>query len=279
MPVYFESRKNKRSTNQDYHLFMEYRINHEAMIRIFLVADGMGGLACGELASSLAGEKWLLKLQKFTMSKEFLGRSLNEQIENLKRFSYQAVEEINEEVYRELSDRGITGGTTLTTGILYWDTLILANCGDSPAYLYQKKGNSFVSLSREQNAAEELLKEGKVTKDSPEYRRHKHLLTDYIGKYRRAEPHVTLVPFCAGDMLLIGSDGAFGNLQENQIKNIVKEKEHAPEQIVRDILSASEQLGEEDNQTLIVYMEEPKENIIEKKKGKWSLFQKRQAVK
>ena len=56
MAVYFESKKNKRRMNQDYHLYMEYRVNHEAMIRTMLVADGMGGLSCGETASRLAGQ-------------------------------------------------------------------------------------------------------------------------------------------------------------------------------------------------------------------------------
>ena len=96
MPVYFESRKNKRKMNQDYHLYMEYRVNHEAMIRTMLVADGMGGLSCGELAASLAGEKWMLKLQKMTISDKFLGRSLNEQIEQLlKRLVEQDFESKN----------------------------------------------------------------------------------------------------------------------------------------------------------------------------------------
>ena len=123
MPVYFESRTNKRKVNQDRYYYMEYRINHEAMLRIFLVADGMGGLAKGEKASDLASRKWLQKLQQMTLSEDFLGKSLTEQMEGIKRFSYQVVQEINEEVYRELMDQGIEGGTTLTAGILFFHTL------------------------------------------------------------------------------------------------------------------------------------------------------------
>lgn len=264
MPVYFESRKNKRRVNQDHHLYMEYRVNHEAMIKVFVVADGMGGLSCGEMASSLASEKWILKLQKLTMSKEFLGKSITEQIELLKMFSFNVIEEINEEVYQELINQGIEGGTTLTTGILFFHNLILANCGDSPAYYYHGKEKSLVKVSKDQNVAEELVRQGKTTKNSSIYLQKKNMLTDYIGKYRKAVPHVCTLSFEPGDMLFLGSDGAFGELKEEELRKILLAKEEHPEQIVKEIMNASERMGEEDNQTLVLYTEE-KEIGIDKK--------------
>ncbi len=279
MPVYFDSRKNKRRTNQDYHLYMEYRVNHEAMIRAMLVADGMGGLACGEVAAEKAGQKWIMKLQKLTISREFLGRSLNEQMELLKSFSYHVVNEINEEIYQELSNQGVTGGTTLTTAIFYWDTLIFSNCGDSPAYYYGKEDCLFYRISKEQNAAEELLKEGKVEKGSMAYWKHKHMLTDYIGKYRKAEPYVAAVPFKKGDCLLIGSDGAFGRLDEEMIKNSIGRYYDHPEKMIPYIIMEAEKQGEEDNQTLLCYKEEPERKNPESQKEKRGFFRKRQVVK
>lgn len=267
MPVYFESRTNKRKVNQDRHFYVEYRINHEALIKVFLVADGMGGLAKGEKASQMAAEKWLLKLQKTTLSGEFLGKSLTEQIECLKRFSYRAVREINEEVYRELTDQGIEGGTTLTAAILFWDTLILSNCGDSPAYLFQKEGG-ILKLTKDQNVAEELLRQGKIVKDSDDYEQKKHMLTDYIGKYRPAVPAVVSLDYQKGDILFLGSDGAFGSLREDELKEIVQREQERPEKIIGAVFRKAEGLGEEDNQTMILYMEEKEEKIKEtKKKG------------
>lgn len=275
MPVYFESRKNRRRVNQDHHLYMEYRVNHEAMIKVFVVADGMGGLSCGELASSLAVEKWILKLHQLTMSKDFLGKSITEQIESLKMFSFSVVEEINQEVYQELSNQGVNGGTTLTAGILFFHHLILTNCGDSPAYYYHEKEKSLIKISKDQNVAEELLRQGKTTKNSSMYMQKKHMLTDYIGKYREAVPHVCALSFQPGDTLILGSDGAFGELSEEIIRKIVIHNEAHPEQIIKDILNESEKMGEEDNQTLILYTEEKvmeKKEEAPKKKG-W--FRKR----
>lgn len=279
MPVYFESRKNKRKTNQDYCLYIEYRINHEAMIKTMIVADGMGGLACGEEAATLAGEKWVLKLQKLTMSKNFLGKSLKDQMEQLKHFSYEVYQEINEEIYQYLYNQGVKGGTTLTAAIYYWDTLILSNCGDSPAYYYSEKKNQFLKLSKEHNAAEEMLREGKVTKESLEYWKHKNMLTDYLGKYRKAEPYVTTVLFEKGDCILIGSDGAYGKLNDESMKSAILKGCNRPNQIVKNILEAAEKQGEEDNQTLMCYLNEAEEERKEPKKEKRGFFRKRQAVK
>ena len=279
MPVFFETRTNRRQVNQDRYFYMEYRVNHEAMLKVFLVADGMGGLSKGEKASAMASEKWLLKLQKMTLSEEFLGRTLTEQIEALKRFSYRAVQEINEEVYRELMDQGIEGGTTLTAGILFWDTLILSNCGDSPAYLLKEDG-SLLRLTRDQNVAEELGRQGKITRDSSTYEQKKHMLTDYIGKYRKAAPSVISVEYQKGEILLFGSDGAFGEVGEEDLRAILLREKNQPEQVIGAVFRRAEELGEEDNQTMILYLEErekeeKEKEVSTKRKG---LFWKRRAV-
>lgn len=277
MPIFFESETNKRKINQDHYFYVEYRLNHEAMLKIFLIADGMGGLAKGEKASALASEKWLSKLQKMTLSDEFLGRSLTEQIEALKCFSYRVVEEINEEVYRELLDQGIEGGTTLTAGILFWDTLILSNCGDSPAYLY-REDQTLQKLTREQNVAEELLRQGKLEKDSRAYCQKKHMLTDYIGKYRPSVPNVAAITYRTGEILLLGSDGAFGEIAEDELREILAFGKGQPECLIKTIFQRARELGEEDNQTMILYMEKKEAEGQRKPPKKWGFLQRRRKV-
>lgn len=278
MAVYFESRKNKRRVNQDHHLYMEYRMNHEAMIKVFLVADGMGGLSCGELASALAAQKWILKLQKLTMSKDFLGKPITDQLELLKMFSFHAVQEVNEEVYHEFNNQGIEGGTTLTAGILFFHNLILVNCGDSPAYYFNENDKCLMKLSKDQNVAEELVRQGKTTKNSSLYIQKKHMLTDYIGKYKEAVPHVCALTFQPGDMVILGSDGAFGELKEEEIRKMILGKMEQPNRIIHEIMDTSERMGEEDNQTLILYIEEKEMDKVEEKPKKKGFFFSRRAV-
>ena len=72
-----------------------------------------------------------------------------------------------------------------------------------------------------------------------------------------------------GDMLLLGSDGAFGNLKEEELKNLIAGQKSHPEQLIETIFRKTEEMGEEDNQTMILYYEE------EEKEEKKNFPQKR----
>ncbi len=262
MGIFLESRKNKRKNNQDNYCYMEYRINLEAALKVYLVADGMGGLEKGEKFSKLAIETWQHKLLQFIMGEQFSGCSLKEQIDGLYAFSYNVMQEINEEVYQYGLDNGIYGGTTLTTAILFWDQLIVANCGDSPAFLLCE--GKLRRLTMEHNVAEQLIRTNKIERGSKTYHEKKNLLTDFIGKYAPAEPHVIRLPYREEDLLIMGSDGAFGDILESELLEILLENED--EKMIPTILDYVAQKGENDNQTMILYRgkNEAKEAYIEK---------------
>ncbi len=262
MGIFLESRKNRRKNNQDNYWYMEYRINLEAALKVYLIADGMGGLEKGEKFSKLAIELWQHKLLDFIMGEKFSGCSLKAQIDELSSFSYRVMQEINEEVYQYGLDNGIYGGTTLTTAILFWDQLIVANCGDSPAFLLVE--DKLRRLTVEHNVAEQLIRTHKIERGSETYYQKKNLLTDFIGKYAPVEPHVIRLPYHEEDLLLMGSDGAFGDILEDELLNILLENED--EKIIPTILDYVVQKGENDNQTMILYRgkNETKEAYIEK---------------
>lgn len=262
MGIFLESRKNKRKNNEDNYCYMEYRINLEAALKVYLVADGMGGLEKGEVFSKMAIELWQHKLLKFLMGERFSGCSLKAQIDGLCAFSYRVMREINEEVYQYGLDKGIYGGTTLTTAILFWDQLIVANCGDSPVFLVV--GDKLKRLTMEQNVAEQLIRTHKIERGSDIYYQKKNLLTDFIGKYAPVEPYVVRLSYHEDDLLLMGSDGAFGELSESEILELILENEDS--HIIPTIFDYAAQKGENDNQTMILYRgkNEAKEAYIEK---------------
>lgn len=262
MGIFLESRKNKRKDNQDNYCYMEYRINLEAALKVYLIADGMGGLEKGEKFSKMAINLWQHKLLEFIMGEKFSGCSLKKQIDGLCSFSYRAIQEINEEVYQYGLDNGIYGGTTLTTAILFWDQLIVANCGDSPAFLLV--GEKLKRLTMEHNVAEQLIRTHKIERGSETYYQKKNLLTEFIGKYAPVEPHVIRMPYREEDLLLMGSDGAFGELLESELLEILLENEDSD--IISAIFDYAVQKGENDNQTMILYRgrNETKEAYIEK---------------
>lgn len=277
MGIFLESRKNKRKNNQDNYCYMEYRINLEAALKVYLVADGMGGLEKGEQFSKMAIGLWQHKLLEFLMGDKFSGCSLKAQIDGLCAFSYRVIQEINEEVYQYGLDNGIYGGTTLTTAILFWDQLIVANCGDSPAFLLT--GDKLKRLTMEHNVAEQLIRTHKIERGSETYYQKKNLLTDFIGKYAPVEPHVIRLPYREEDLLLMGSDGAFGELLESELLELLLENEDSD--IISAVFDYAVQKGENDNQTMILYRgkNETKEAYIEKIEEEKQIEEKKERTK
>lgn len=262
MGIFLESRKNKRKDNQDNYCYMEYRVNLEAALKVYLVADGMGGLEQGDQFSKLAISLWQHKLLDFIMGEQFLHCSLKRQIDGLCAFSYHVMQEINEEVYQYGLDNGIYGGTTLTTAILFWDQLIVANCGDSPAFLLVK--DKLKRLTREHNVAEQMIRMNKIERGSKLYYQKKNLLTEFIGKHGTVEPHVIRLPYEEENLLILGSDGAFGELLDGELLQLLLEYDDT--EIISAIFDYAVQKGENDNQTMILYrgQNETKEAHIEK---------------
>jgi serine/threonine protein phosphatase PrpC len=217
--IYYESEINRRSANEDNFCHMEIRINHEAAVSAMVVSDGMGGLSGGKFYSEAAVEIWYEKLLKVLMGNHFKDCSLRQQIETLEEFSRCIPEQINQELYKRGLDAGIKGGTTLSAAIHFWDTWIISNCGDSPVY-YTKDGQIFLA-SEIQNLAEKLVREGKTETGSLLYHQNKNRLLQYLGRRETISPHVVRLSDSQVDSLLMGSDGAFGNLSKENIQDIL----------------------------------------------------------
>ena len=256
MAIYFESGINRRSANEDSFCQMELRVNHEAAVSAMLVTDGMGGLSGGKFYSETAVKLWFEALLKRIMSHRFKDCSLEQQIETLEEFSMEIPEKINRELYKRGLDAGIKGGTTLSAAIHFWDTWIVSNCGDSPVYCL--KNGELVLVSEIQNAAERMVSEGKTRPGTILYHQNKNRLLQYLGRRERVEPHVVRVADRQLQCLLIGSDGAFGNIDEERLKNILEAGLAEPDNLIKTLFFHARESGEEDNQTAVLYVKEEK---------------------
>ena len=174
MVFFCESLQNKRSRNEDSCCHMDLKMNHEATVSAFVVADGMGGLSAGNLYAKTAVSMWYQELINILMSEDFRDCSLETQIEGLKAFCQDVFEKINQKLYKKGMDAGLKGGTTLTTAIHFWDTWIFANCGDSPIYVMRK--DKLELISDIQNLAWQLVREGKTQIGSTLFLQNKNRL-------------------------------------------------------------------------------------------------------
>lgn len=253
MAIFYDSNINRRREQEDSYSYLEIGLNHEAMVKAMVVADGMGGMSGGKFYSDRAVKLWCEMLLKLIMSDDFRDCSIPTQIDNLTGFMRQSFERINEILYPMGLDRGYKGGTTLTCAISFWDCVIIGNCGDSPAYLL--KNGRVKLVSKIQNLAGELLRQGKTGVDGVLYKQNKNRLIEYLGRREAVDPYVIVINKEDMDGLIIGSDGAFGNLDIPALEDVFG-RVMIRQDILKELFGRARDLGEDDNQTAILYLKD-----------------------
>jgi protein phosphatase len=168
------------------------------------VADGMGGMAGGEVASRLAltllvnlvieTPDWIMS-HEGAHAEEVAARAVS-------RFS-KVNQSIIEQARREPWLKGM--GTTLTMAVSVDTSLMIAHVGDSPAYLC--RGGNLHRLTRDHTMAQKMAEHGPVSLQAVPVRYH-HMLTQAIGVHESgSEPDINRLHLQDGDRLLLCSDG------------------------------------------------------------------------
>lgn len=191
-----------------------------------LVADGMGGLAAGEVASSLAlstlvelivdTSDWVLAIKRDKDLKTVLQRMTE-------RF-FRIDEILREEAESNNTLQGM--GTTLTVAGTLGSNLIIGHVGDSRAYLL--RGTSLRQLTTDHTLAQALIDAGVADHNDPATRSMRHVLTAAIGSLgERIEPQVQRFKLRDGDQLLLCTDGLTGMVEDQLIANVLLEAKSA----------------------------------------------------
>lgn len=210
-----------------------------------VVADGMGGLARGEEASSLAVSVFLREYEAGEKGED-IGSSLN-----------RALRIANASVY----DLAFTGaaedddlGTTLVAVVIYRDELHWISTGDSRIYLF--RDGQLQQLTTDHIYANHLLNDvinGKISLQEAENHPERSHLTSYLGlpdliEVSQNEEPLLLEP---GDRVLLCSDGLYDTLEDSSSAELLKgEGEGIAERIVGEVLKKGNR--HQDNVTVIV---------------------------
>lgn len=177
---------------------------------LFMVADGMGGAAAGELASEMAA-KSIYKHLSTTWTAD--------QDTSPERFAFrmrEAVELANQEIYeyaRAHPDvRGM--GTTVTAAGVHGDDLYLAQIGDSRAYLIRNgRANQ---LTKDQSLMQRLVDAGELTEEEAEQSERRNIILQALGPDPRVKVDLTHQTLRRGDTLIICSDGLSGLVKREE---------------------------------------------------------------
>lgn len=227
-----------REMNQD--SFFVSSENDE--IKLFILADGMGGYKGGEIASKLA----VVSAKNFITNN--FPKIIKEKEEILKLIS-DAIEYANFVVFEkskespEISDMG----TTLDICLIYNNKVFIGHIGDSRVYRIRK--NVIRKLTNDHSYVAQLVKEGKITKEEAYNHPRKNMLLKAIGCSSLVEPDVMYKGFIKDDILLMCSDGLTNMLKDEEIYQILLEN---PEKPVDVLIKRANQNGGSDNITAII---------------------------
>jgi len=218
---------------------------------LFVVADGMGGYAGGEIASRIAVntvEESLLKSLKW-----FLGGRGAEGEEVAEKLQ-AAVEEADERVHRESepSPELRSMGSTLTLALHHGHELFVAHAGDSRAYLCRDR--ILHRMTRDHTLYARLAKHGELPDDPKELARARHTVTNAVGGTQfGVQTDLVRATLEENDVLLLCTDGLTEMLRDNEIATIVADHPQ-PEAACDQLIAQANQRGGRDNITVIVAM-------------------------
>lgn len=202
---------------------------------LFVVADGMGGHAAGEVASEIATTILADQAPK-TPDAEALG---------------QAVEAANLAIIQAAEDgRGREGmGTTCTAAILEGERLVLAQVGDSRAYLLHQR--KLQQVTRDHSLVALMVEAGQLTPEEARVHPRRSVITRALGTDPATKPDLYELDVCTGDRLLLCSDGLSGMVEDARIEAIMNrtaDPQRCASQLVNEAIAA----GGNDNVTVVV---------------------------
>jgi serine/threonine protein phosphatase PrpC len=193
-----------RENNEDRHLI-------DDQLQLYVVADGMGGHAAGEVAAELAIETAQAAIAD---KREQLARvaASQEPPETLLALVEDAVRQASAEVYRVAStDEDRAGmGCTLTLLLVNGSKAALAHVGDSRLYLLRDGG--LAQLSSDHTMAAELVRAGAISAEQVAKTRYAHVLTRSIGAQPSVQVDTLLIDLLVGDRFLLCTDGLVGTV-------------------------------------------------------------------
>ncbi len=213
-----------------------------------VVADGMGGMAGGKVASRLA-VTLLLNLVLDTPD-WIMGRDEADAEEVIRR-AVSRFGAVNEAIIEEARRRPrLAGmGTTLTMAASLGTDLVIAHVGDSPVYL--ARGGKLRKLTRDHTVAQELADEANVHIDEVPAR-FRHVLTHAIGiPETGSEPEIGRFRLESGDRLLLCTDGLTDMADDTAIDEELK-REASAEASCKALIDLALKGGGKDNVTVVV---------------------------
>ncbi|MCH8892424.1 MAG: serine/threonine-protein phosphatase [Chloroflexi bacterium] len=175
---------------------------------LYVVCDGMGGHAAGEVASKMAVDmfhKEIIKEQDL-ITRYLKGEEGVNKLDVLNMMSLAATHASTEVHAESLKNSEWAGmGTTMVSVLIAGNEAFILNVGDSRVYML--RNNSLEQLTTDHNVYNELVKSGQLSLEQAEMLGLTNSITRAIGTYEHTQPETLIVELMKGDRFLLCSDG------------------------------------------------------------------------
>ncbi|MEG0750546.1 MAG: Stp1/IreP family PP2C-type Ser/Thr phosphatase [Oscillospiraceae bacterium] len=207
-----------------------------------VLCDGMGGVAGGGLASSMAAQ--------------FLQREIQRELtdittaDDVKTFLLEAAKRANTEIYErsKRENAGAAMGTTLVMAVVRNNLAQIVHSGDSRAYVVNK--TIVRALTHDHSIVQELLDTGKITHEQAVNHPNKNIITSALGVDAQTKIDYDECKLVKGDLFIVCSDGLTNMMSDDELADIVRESDFfdSAEKLVHRAVEA----GGFDNITAVV---------------------------
>jgi serine/threonine protein phosphatase PrpC len=211
---------------------------------LFMVADGMGGAAAGELASAMAAD---------LIYRHMLEAWGTDPTPTAARFAYrmkEAVELANGQLYSYARAhpevRGM--GTTVTAAGVFGSDLYLTQVGDSRAYLVRSA--DAIQLTKDQSLMQRLVDAGELTEDEAEQSERRNIILQALGPDPRVKVDLTHQSIRRGDTLILCSDGLSGLVRREEFARLATQHSDLPS-LCSALIDLANARGGPDNITVV----------------------------
>ena len=208
---------------------------------LFIVADGMGGHAAGEVASEMAVQIISRELAGIT---ELNGDSVSRKVA-------EAVKKANSKIYErtitEVDKQGM--GTTASVLILTGSRYLIGQVGDSRVYLL--RDGKLRQLTKDHSYVQEQVDAGFLTPEQARYHPYSNVITRCVGASDNVEPDTYHGEVKTGDVYLVASDGLTGMVDDRRLQQLLFSRA-TPGRVVDALISEANGRGGLDNITAIV---------------------------
>ncbi|MCC5911974.1 MAG: Stp1/IreP family PP2C-type Ser/Thr phosphatase [Clostridiaceae bacterium] len=216
---------------------------YEEEIKLYIVADGMGGHKSGEVASFIA----------IDVIKSHIIKYLDDEREEIavKGILFEAFNRANEAILnKSIEDSTCEGmGTTVTLVLIIEDKMYIAHVGDSRAYLIRE--NEITQITEDHSLVAELVKNGSITEREAMRHPQKNIITRALGNSSDVKLDLCTIQLCKEDILILCTDGLSNFVDNYEFKKVLSETEDIME-ACNILVTLANERGGHDNITVLI---------------------------